>query len=66
MTEFYVWQDNNPWFEAINHSDYALTACRLVAMGYRFAGPALEKDKIEAIKIGREGCTDVWASGKHM
>jgi hypothetical protein len=66
LTEFYVWQDNNPWFEAINFADYALTACRLIAQGYRFFGEDLEKSQVEAIKSGREGCTPIMASGKHM
>ncbi len=31
LTEFNVWEDNNPWFAATNYTDYALNACRLVA-----------------------------------
>lgn len=66
LTEFYVWEDNNPWFEGVNFSDYALTACRLIGEGFRFVGVDCEKDRIDAIKAEKEPCAHVWASGRHM
>ena len=35
-TEFNSWEDEHPSFEPVNFSDYALNACRIVVMGYRY------------------------------
>lgn len=66
-TEFCVWEDNRPAIEAINGMDYALSAVRIVAMGYRFHTIDLEKAEpalVERIKAGTEPCTHVWCSGR--
>lgn len=76
MTEIFIWEDNNPAFEAINFSDYALNFCRLMGMGYRFVTRPLGEAtvaKIEkVIKEGGDGteqqvigpCTHIWCTGK--
>jgi len=63
-TEFCVWQINRPAVEAVNGMDYALTAVRIIAMGYRFHTIALPKETIDAIKAGKEPCKHVWCSGR--
>ncbi|MDD4985408.1 MAG: hypothetical protein PHQ43_06415 [Dehalococcoidales bacterium] len=63
-TEFCVWQDNRPAVEALNGMDYALSAVRIIAMGYRFHTFALDSQTEEAIKAGRIYCTHVWCSGR--
>lgn len=65
-TEFAVWEDNRPAIEAINGMDYALTAVRIVAMGYRFHTLELEKDIVDGIKSGDLKATHVWCSGYGM
>lgn len=76
LTELYIWEDNNPAFEAINISDYALAACRLVGMGYRFTTELLPEKVRLAIKQAIDGkgpghevdiigpCTHIWCSGR--
>lgn len=63
LTEFFVWEDYSPWFEAINFMDYALTQCRIIAQGYRFVTTELAKSTIVRIEAGQEACTYVVASG---
>jgi hypothetical protein len=63
LTEFFVWEDMNPWFEALNYSDYPLLTCRIIVMGYRFVTVALGADAIRAIKEGREACTYIVTAG---
>lgn len=63
LTEFFVWEDYNPFFEAINFMDYALTQCRLVAQGYRYVTSGLNAVTISRIQEGQEACTYVVASG---
>ena len=62
MTEFFVWEDRNPAFEAINYTAAPLAQSRLIGGGYRFVTEELKGDKIEAIKRG-EACVHVVASG---
>ena len=62
LTEFFVWEDYNPWFEAINLMDYALTQCRIIALGYRYVTSELTRSTIERIEAGQEACTFVVAS----
>ncbi len=64
LTEFFVWEDHNPWFEAINGMDYALAACRLIAMGFRFKTTPLGQDVIREIQAGTKPCTYVNATGR--
>lgn len=66
MTEFHVWEDNAPSFEALNIADYALNACRIMAAGYRYIGIDIERKLpklLDDIKSGKEPCKHVWASG---
>jgi hypothetical protein len=63
LTEIYVWQDQNPWFEAMNFSDYALNTCRLKAMGYRYMTDPLTQDVITRINNNQEACTFLMATG---
>jgi len=63
FTEFYVWEDRHPWFEATNFMDYALTQCRIIAQGFRFVTSELGRSTIVAIETGQEACTYVVASG---
>ena len=64
LTEFSVWEDHNPWFQAINGMDYALTQCRLIAMGFRFKVTPLDAATVEGIKKGTIPCTYVFATGR--
>ena len=63
LTEIFIWELNEPWFEAINLMDYALTQCRLIGMGYRYEVKTLEADAIKAIKDGRLPCTYLVCQG---
>jgi len=63
LTEFYVWQDNQPSVEVINYSDYALTQTRIMAMGFRFHVDKLPPDLEKKISEGQEPVTQVWCSG---
>lgn len=63
LTEFFVWEDYNPWFEAINFMDYALAQCRLIGMGYRYVTTELSRNTITRIEEGVEACTYIVASG---
>ena len=63
LTEFFVWEDYAPWFEAINFSAYPTIACRIVAQGYRYVTTELPKDVIARVEAGQEACTYVVASG---
>lgn len=72
LTEFYVWENNRPFVECINYSDYAVAMSRVVVMGYRFnvepvAPDAARRKEIEsAIMSGSQPATHVWCSGKQM
>lgn len=63
LTEFFVWEDNSAFFQALNGSDYALTQCRIIAQGYRYVTIELDKTTIDKIGNGQEACTYVVASG---
>lgn len=62
-TEFCVWEDNRPSVEAINGMDYALTAVRLVFMGYRFRCSAVSDSVKSDLVNGARPVTHVWCSG---
>jgi hypothetical protein len=65
-TEFGVWEDNDPSFEAVNGHAFGLGGVRLIALGYRFHSFSLEADKelVKALKENKEPCTHVWCSGR--
>lgn len=63
-TEFAVWEDNNPAIEAINGMDYALSAVRIVAKGFRYHTYALEADERQAVISGQLPTVHIWASGR--
>ncbi len=64
LTEFYIWSEFNPWFEALNGMDYALTQCRLIGMGFRFKLAGIDGAVVEGIKKGNIPCTYVFATGR--
>ena len=63
LTEFYVWEDYVPSFEAIGFMDYDIDQCRIIAQGYRYVTTELSRATIERIETGQEACTYVVASG---
>jgi len=70
-TEIAIWEDNRPAAEAINGHAFALGAVRLIAIGYRFHtvnlegnGKGADPELVNAIKMGKTPCTDVWCSGR--
>lgn len=63
LTEFYVWENRNPAFEAINYTAAALAQCRIMVQGFRFVTEELPADKINQIRSGSLQCTYVVASG---
>ena len=63
FTEFYVWEDRHPFFEAMNFMDYDLDQCRIIAQGFRFVTEELSKPIIARIEAGEVACTYVVASG---
>jgi hypothetical protein len=63
LTEFFVWEDYSPWFEATNFMDYAITQARIVALGYRYVTTEIGSEVIQKIESGQEPCTYVVASG---
>ena len=52
LTEFYVWEDERPEFDATNIMDYALAQARCIAMGYRFRTEALSASEEAKAKAG--------------
>ena len=66
LTEFFVWEQNEPFVECINYADYAVTMSRIVFMGFRFVVEDVEAEQKKAIKDGREPATHVWCSGKQF
>jgi len=63
LTEFFQWEDKSAYFEAANVSDYGLTQCRLVAMGYRFITEELSAVVVNKIKAGTENCVKIPVAG---
>jgi len=63
LTEFFVWEDYTPFFEAINFMDYNLSQCRIIAQGYRYVTVELGKATVQKIEAGLEACAYVVASG---
>jgi len=63
LTEFFVWEDRHPFFEATNFMDYALTVCRIIAQGFRFVTEPLPSATVTRIESGDLACTYLPASG---
>jgi len=63
LTEFFVWEDYNPWFEAMNIMDYILAQCRIIAQGFRYVTTELTRATISAIEAGTVPCVYIVASG---
>ena len=61
-SEIFIWEDNRPAIEAINGMDYALTAVRIVAMGYRFYTTEATRAQEAAMKQGQ--ATHIWCTGR--
>ncbi len=76
LTELFIWENNNPAFEAVNFSDYNLAQVRLNCMGYRYTtasypdATAKQINQLIATKgLGSETtiigpCTHIWCSGR--
>ncbi len=72
LTEFFLWEDKAPFFQALNYTDYALTQCRLIGMGFRYKLQvgrdgkyvSLPDDVINSIEAGTTPCVHIQASGK--
>ncbi len=63
LTEFFVWEDRNPAFEAINYTALAIAQSRLIGQGYRFITEELDAKTIAAIRAKQEACVYIVASG---
>lgn len=61
LTEFFVWEDERPSFDATNIMDYALGQSRLVAQGYRYVLEKLSPEEVAAIRAGQAPCVYVMA-----
>lgn len=64
MTEVYWWEDKEPSFEAINLSDYNLTQCRIIGMGYRFKVEVVPEPLKNAIVSGVAPCVRITCQGR--
>ena len=65
FTEFFVWEDYHPFFEAMNIMDYNLAQCRIIAEGFRFVTEPLSKPVEARVAGGDIACTYIVASGWH-
>lgn len=63
-TEFNSWEDERPAFEAMNFSDYALAATRIIAMGYRFHTQPIDPATLQGIKSKTIPCTTILCAGR--
>ncbi len=63
LTELFVWENNNPWFQATNPMAVNQAVCRIMAMGFRFITSKLTAEEISRIKAGKLACTYIVASG---
>lgn len=63
LTEFFVWEDRNPAFEAINYTAVGLTHVRLIGEGFRYVTEELPSTDISKIKNNQLQCTYIVASG---
>lgn len=63
-TEFNTWEDERPAFEAMNFSDYALGASRIVVFGFRYHTIAVEKPTQAKLESGALPYTPVQCAGR--
>lgn len=63
FTEFFVWQDNSPYLEAINLTDYAQNQCRFVGMGFRYKTEPVSANVQAQIQSGSQACVRVVCQG---
>jgi hypothetical protein len=64
-TEFNTWEDERPSFEPVNFTDYALTACRIIAMGYRFiTDPVTDPGLLSRLNAGTQAYTPIICAGR--
>ncbi len=64
LTEFSIWEDQVPSFEALNGMDYALAQCRLIGFGFRYKVARVSAEVEAQIKAGTKACTYVFATGR--
>jgi hypothetical protein len=58
-TEFNTWEDERPSMDAQNYSDYALTAVRIMALGYRFQVEEVDEATLAKLKNGEIFATPI-------
>ena len=63
LTEFFVFEDERPQFQAINGANIALAQCRLVGGGFRFGINRMDKDQIAKLRRDREPVTPIVCQG---
>jgi len=63
FTEFFAYEDEHPFFQAINLMDYALAQCRLIGQGFRFRLKRVDEDVKAAIEANKLPCVRVVARG---
>ena len=64
LTEVFWWEDKEPSFEAINLTDYPLTECRIIGMGYRFKVKDAPGPLKSAIESGVTPCVRITCQGR--
>jgi hypothetical protein len=62
-TEFFSWEDQRPAMQAINFSDYALAACRIIVMGYRFHCADVDPTALQKLSNGTQPYTPIQCAG---
>jgi len=63
-TEICSWEDDRPAMEAVNFTDYNLSACRIVAMGYRFHTVTIDDATIlSKLNAGTQTYTPIQCAG---
>ena len=64
-TEFYTWQDQHAAMQALNFSNVALSACRIIATGYRFhVVPVTDPAITKALNAGTLRYTTIQCAGQ--
>lgn len=62
-TEFYSWEDQRPAMQAINFSDYALAACRIIVFGFRFHCTDVDPAALLKLNNGTQPYTPIQCAG---
>ncbi|MDD5700430.1 MAG: hypothetical protein PHU23_00145 [Dehalococcoidales bacterium] len=62
-TEFNSWEDERPSVRPVNFSGYAMTAIRIIALGFRFHTVAVDKATEDKLATGQLPCTPIQCAG---